>query len=112
VTRKELQKLAGLRLREAEVLLENGCPDGAYYLAGYAVECALKACIARKTVRHEFPDLSRARESSHDLAELLRVAGLTDAHPPGVAEGSSISGQLEDCETMVRRLPLRNADAC
>jgi HEPN domain-containing protein len=33
------------------VLLEAGLYAGAYYLAGYAVECALKACIAKKTAR-------------------------------------------------------------
>jgi hypothetical protein len=30
--------------------------DGAYYLAGYAVECGLKACIAKRILRHDFPD--------------------------------------------------------
>jgi len=37
-------------------LLRLGLFDGAYYLAGYAVECALKACIAKGTQRFEFPD--------------------------------------------------------
>jgi hypothetical protein len=45
VNRAEFQKLADLRAREAGVLLAARCYDGAYYLAGYAVECALKACI-------------------------------------------------------------------
>jgi hypothetical protein len=49
VNRAEFQKLADLRAREAGVLLAAKCYDGAYYLAGYAVECALKECIARKT---------------------------------------------------------------
>jgi hypothetical protein len=51
--------------------------DGAYYLAGYAVECALKACIAKGTKRYEFPDKERAVSSySHKLQELVKVAGL------------------------------------
>jgi len=44
-----------MRLKDAEVLLQKGRNEAAYYLAGYAVECALKACIAKQTKRHEFP---------------------------------------------------------
>lgn len=63
MTRKELQALVALRVREAKVLLKNDFPDGAYYLAGYAAECAIKACIARRTVRYEFPDKKRVMQS-------------------------------------------------
>ena len=51
--------------------------DGAYYLAGYCVECALKACIAKFTERHDFPDKKRADVSyTHSLRNLLVVARL------------------------------------
>ena len=49
VDRKDLQELSKVRLKEATALLKLGLFDGAYYLAGYAVECALKACIAKGT---------------------------------------------------------------
>ncbi len=56
--------------------------DGAYYLAGYCVECALKACIAKATVRHEFPDKRKADLSyTHNLRGLLSVADLEKALP-------------------------------
>jgi hypothetical protein len=46
-------------------------------LCGYAVECALKACIARRVRQHEFPDRDLVLQSySHNLAQLVRVAGL------------------------------------
>jgi len=62
-------------------LLNLGMYDGAYYLAGYAVECALKACIAKGTRRFEFPDKRRADSShSHNLRDLIRIAGLDEAH--------------------------------
>jgi hypothetical protein len=32
MTRKDLQKLAAIRLREAKLLLAANAPDGAYYL--------------------------------------------------------------------------------
>jgi hypothetical protein len=47
--RKDFQDLAMVRVRDGEVLMDAGLFDGAYYLGGLAVECALKACIAKAT---------------------------------------------------------------
>lgn len=77
LNRATLQQLARVRLREARTLLDRGYYDGAYYLAGYAVECGLKACIARKTRRYDFPDKRVVNDSyTHALGKLVRVAGL------------------------------------
>jgi HEPN domain-containing protein len=77
MTRAELQRLARIRIKEANALLKDGHFEGAYYLAGYAVECALKACIAKQTQRYEFPDKKRADEShTHDLKKLVKLANL------------------------------------
>jgi HEPN domain-containing protein len=75
--RKDLQSLSRWRLLEAKALLRAGLPNGAYYLAGYAVECALKACIAKSTRRYEFPDRRRVDASyTHNLKELVKLARL------------------------------------
>ena len=75
-----MQALSRTRLREAQSLARAGLYEGAYYLAGYAVECALKACIAKETKKHEFPDRKRAEAShKHNLGELVKVAHLEDA---------------------------------
>jgi HEPN domain-containing protein len=77
MNRTDFQQLAELRLREAEALLAAGLPDGAYYLAGYSVECALKACIAKRTQLHDFPEKKLVNDShTHNLKELLRLAEL------------------------------------
>jgi hypothetical protein len=55
MNRTDFQKLTELRLNEANTLLGGKCYEGAYYLTGYAVECALKACIAKQTQQHDFP---------------------------------------------------------
>jgi HEPN domain-containing protein len=69
------QEIAELRLLESKLLLDAGFPEGAYYLAGYAVECALKACIAKRTREHDFPEKSFVNESyTHNLKDLLRLA--------------------------------------
>ena len=63
------------------MLLNNRHYDGAYYLLGYAVECALKACIARQTRRNDFPDRKFVNDIyTHDLNRLLSVSGLEPEH--------------------------------
>jgi HEPN domain-containing protein len=78
VMRREFQRLADLRAEEARILVRARKQQGAYYLAGYAVECALKACIAKQTKRHEFPPGSDYIRHiyTHNLEQLLREAGL------------------------------------
>jgi HEPN domain-containing protein len=55
MNRGELRQLAETRLAEAQILLRAGMWSGAYYLVGYAVECGLKACIAKGTKQDDFP---------------------------------------------------------
>ena len=77
VNRVDLQRLSEIRLKEARVLLEQGFFDGAYYLLGYAVECALKSCIARQFRQYDFPDKKLVIDSyTHELEKLLSVSGL------------------------------------
>lgn len=76
--RKNLRTLAELRIEEARVLLANGKLHGAYYLAGYSVECALKACIAKKTKRFQFPAKPDHIHKlyTHKLKDLMKLAEL------------------------------------
>jgi hypothetical protein len=72
--------LSRTRLAEARTLLDAGLPNGVYYLAGYAVECALKACIARATQRHDFPDKRSVDAShTHNLKDLVIATKLESA---------------------------------
>ena len=71
MTRADLQKLADEKLSDAQVLFNAKSWSNAYYLVGYALELAIKACIAKsfkadavpdkdlviKTYSHEFPKL-------------------------------------------------------
>src|SRR5260370_20629525 len=79
VNRTYLQQLADVRIEEARALLTLGVPlpDGAYYLAGYAVECALKACIARRYAEHDWPEKQFVADShTHNIMALVKLAGL------------------------------------
>jgi len=80
MNRNDLKALATARLRESQILLSRGEYSGAYYLAGYVVECALKACIAKQSRRYDFPDRNHATKSwSHSLVDLVGVAKLKPA---------------------------------
>lgn len=77
--RRELKRLARLRLREAEALHEAGLYDGAAYLAGYAVEMALKARICRVLEAADYPLAGSFRPAYavHDLEQLVLLGGLS-----------------------------------
>ena len=77
MNRTELQNLSRQRRKEANALLKRELYPGAYYLIGYAVECALKACIAKQTARHDFPDKTLATKVyTHNIDQLVGLAGL------------------------------------
>lgn len=77
MNRQDLQNLSRIRVREAKVLLQAGEFQGSYYLMGYAIECAIKAAIAKQTKRYDFPNKKLALDSfSHDLKSLMQTAGI------------------------------------
>jgi HEPN domain-containing protein len=92
MNRAAFQALADIRIAEAQSLLAAGFFDGAYYLAGYAVECALKACIARLTNQHDFPDKEFAQACyTHDIEKLVRATGLTAQRDADAPAGSDLA---------------------
>lgn len=77
MSRRKLQALSRDRLADARALLHARRYSAAYYIAGYAVECALKACITKRVNRHDFPDKKLAGDSyTHNLEDLVDVAHL------------------------------------
>ncbi len=70
----ELNHLVRIRLDDAWLLLKNGDPVSrlaALYLGGYAVECALKACLCRRYGYRLLPK----DHWIHDLLVLAQRAG-------------------------------------
>lgn len=75
--RSEWQTIANTRIREATTLRDNKHWSGAYYLAGYALECGLKACLTRQFKAATMPDKQLVTKAhTHDLETLVRLAGL------------------------------------
>jgi hypothetical protein len=71
----DLENLAELRIKQAHILMVAGS-----YPGSYAVECALKACIAKQVRPHDFPDKPEQIRQiySHDLKRLHKAAKLED----------------------------------
>ena len=66
---------------ELHQLMAAGQWSLAYYLAGYAVEFALKACVLSRMIETGwvFREKVQIREvTTHDFHELARIAGLED----------------------------------
>ena len=96
MNKAQLQQLSDLRLREAKALLAAGFSEGAYYLAGYSVECALKACIAKRTREHDFPEKKLVNDShTHDLGKLLQLAELRVELDAAVQADPSMTPKLD-----------------
>jgi hypothetical protein len=84
-TSEEIKNLADLRLEEAQILLENGKTNGAFYLLGYTVELNLKYKICKMlNIDDLFDEKCNLKKYfdgrnpffSHDLNTLLVFSGL------------------------------------
>src|SRR5438034_3672228 len=80
VTRSEWRRTAESRVRDAAALLKARRWSAAYYLAGYAVECGLKACVVayiKKNLDVIFRDRRFSEKCwTHDYDELFKLAEL------------------------------------
>lgn len=62
---------------DAEVLLADRRWQAAYYLLGYSIECALKACVAKQFREYEVPERKLVNSFyTHRLDELLTISGV------------------------------------
>ena len=90
MNRSEWRQLAAEKVLDAKVLLDAGRWAGAYYIAGYAIECALKACVLARveTSGVIFDDPKFAGEvRTHDFGNLVRLADLERNF--GIARGAN-----------------------
>ena len=97
LSRSDLQTLARRRLKESKVLLDNRCYEGAFYLVGYAVECAVKACIAKQMRKGHFPPTRAFVDTCyiHDLARLFRTADLWGAFEADMLANAALANNWQ-----------------
>lgn len=88
MNRAAWQLLAEERIAEAKALLARQFWSGAYYLAGYSVECGLKSCVLARVDADGI--IFREKKFSercwtHDLIELVKLAALDAARDADAA---------------------------
>jgi hypothetical protein len=98
MNRRDFQELAEVRLADVRALLAAERFDAAYYLAGYVVECALKACIAKKTREHDFPSKETRALYQHDLESLVKASGMAESF----AEDRKADAELDQYWELVK----------
>ncbi|UYW33633.1 hypothetical protein [Methylorubrum extorquens] len=75
--RVDLQRSAQVKIDDAILLFNNERFSNAYYLAGYAIELGLKACISRQISADTIPDKNLVRDVfQHEFKKLVLLAGL------------------------------------
>jgi hypothetical protein len=83
VTRLEWQQLSERWLVDAKCLLDDHRWSAAYYLAGYAVECGLKACVLRRVATQPeviFGDKKFSEKCwTHSILDLVKMADVEGA---------------------------------
>lgn len=112
-----LQANAQAKLDDAIILLNNKRYSNAYYLAGYAVEIGLKACVAAQISAETIPDPDLLKNIfNHDFSKLIGLAGLMnrlreqeDADPTfhaywGIVSNWSPDTRYEDKDPMSAQL--------
>ncbi len=96
MNRLQWQQLAERRLEDAKALLVTRRWSAAYYLAGYAVEGGLKACVlARVAAAPEviFGDRRFSEKCwTHGLLELVKLADLEAVRLADMAANPALAG--------------------
>lgn len=101
----DIEILANEKLKDAECLLENKRYDGAYYLAGYAVELLFKAKVCKTLGIDDFFDFDNPNKTRlavknkdllyrpykvHDYLQLLILSGVYSQFQNDVNNNSSL----------------------
>ena len=94
MNRSQLRQLAEDRLLDTQLLLAGSRWGAAYYMAGYAIECGLKACVMAHVegTGAIFQDKKFSEKCwTHDLEELLKLANLKPALDIAAAQNPLLS---------------------
>ena len=94
----DLQKLADRKIESALALAGMKHWSNAFYLAGYSVEMALKAVVAKQISADTIPDKNLINKIfTHDLEALLGLAGLRSEHNQVVKSNSLFGSNWAIC---------------
>ena len=120
MNRAELKQLSNDRIADVQILLANRRWGAAYYLVGYAVETALKACIlkfveetgviftdkkfAEKCWSHKFDDLLTQANLQPTLGRDIGINPALGSYWSIVVSWTEVSRYQQKAETDARNL--------
>jgi HEPN domain len=98
----ELRQMAEERIKDAKAFLKSKRWEFAYYVAGYAVECALKSCLlSRMTITGWLfdDDVKDVRQRvdecrTHEFPKLIKNAGMLDELNKKLKESAAAGGEF------------------
>lgn len=94
-SRSDLQNLTQQRLAEANALLSLNFPDAAFYLAGYPIECALKAAVCRTLDQDNFYEPNRSDKTTRYVQDrIFREFKTHNYNDPLVLSGLSAKFEI------------------
>jgi hypothetical protein len=74
----DLERMACAKFDDAALLFDNSRWANAFYIAGYSVELALKAAVAKQFLAETIPDRRFVNSiHTHEFSKLIGLAGLT-----------------------------------
>lgn len=97
------QQIAEDRILDAKALLDADRWACAYYVAGYAVECALKSCVLKYVAESGviFDDEKWAKQvRTHDLGTLVKLANLEAPFGVDLGADQNLRAYWGDCQCL------------
>jgi len=98
VNQAELRQMAEERIRDSKALIDGGRWEFAYYVAGYAVECALKPCLLARMIHTGWifeEDVKKVDDCrTHEFLKLIQIAGLRDELKDKLKESALAGGEF------------------
>jgi len=92
----QFQQLTEDRILDAPTLLAASRWSGAYYIAGYAVECALKSCVISFLAKNAGVIFEENKKKyslecwTHNLDSLVELAGLAQARSDAIQRNQDL----------------------
>ena len=99
--------MADERIKDAKALIDGGRWEFVYYTAGYAVECALKACVLARMIHTGWifeEEVKRVEEcGTHDFTKLIHIAGMLDDLNARLRQSAATSDYFVDNWNTVKK---------
>lgn len=96
--RIDLQRLSDRKIESALVLAKERHWSNSYYLAGYSIEMALKAVVAKQISADTIPDKNLINKVyTHNFGELRGLAGLKSEYDQAVVADSLLGSNWAIC---------------